>query len=201
MREPLFTPRNDWLLINGDKSDPAIQDRAALQRAIGLAIEGAFSYGIDLPVGAVALEGGAIIGRGFANDGRFGLSHLHAEQAAIYDTDFDTMGGKPETLVVTLEPCGDCQQMLSKIPTLEKVVFGISRAEIAGIGLVNPKDEDIFESVKRRGYNYDVEMVEDDELHSAGRTLLNNVTRNIKTGKVEIDRDGLREGLVALNAN
>src|SRR3989344_576858 len=200
MREPLFTPNNDWLLQEGDRSNPEIQQRAALHRAIGLAIESAFTYGLDLPVGAVVLERGAIIGRGFANDSRFGYSHLHAEQMALHDSQFtDFSSGKPDTVVVTIEPCGNCQDMLANIPSLSRVAFGISRVEVADMGLVNPKEEDIFDRVNRYGHTYRVVQVEDEALRAAGLTVLSNVHRDQETGDVEVDRVSLHNALVALN--
>lgn len=200
MREPLFTPGNEMLLEHGPTSDPTIQERAALHRAIGMAIESAFTYGKDLPVGAVILERGpSIIGRGYANDSRFGYHHLHAEQMALNDVHFDVMGGKPDRVVVSLEPCGDCQDMLAKVPSLRKVSFGISRAEVADMGLVNPKGEDIFDRVNRYGHTYQVEQIEDEELHEAGLTVLRHVSRNPATGEVSVDTVALNEALEALN--
>lgn len=203
MREPLFTPGNAFLkgmIIDGQPETlRSARESAALHRATNLAIESAFSYGIDFPVGAVALQGGDIVGRGFANDTRLGQSVIHAEIMAMLDTRFDVMGAKPDTLVVTCEPCVQCQDGLSAYHSLKRVVFGLSRAEISAMGLVKPKDEDIFMRADRLDLPYEVAQSQDEQLKEVGLTIFNFVSRQPDSGEVSVDCQGLSAALRRLN--
>lgn len=199
----MFTPGNTWLQETINYEDPAsviyAQDRAALHRAINLAIESAFTNGLDLPVGAVSLQGGEIIGRGFAKDKRHNLPQLHAERMAILDTEFDVMGGKPDTIVSSLEPCNSCQDFLAQESSIRRVVFGVRRAEIVAKGLARPAEADIFQRADRLGFSYEVTQVDDEQLCLAGLTIFGYIKRDIDTDTVEVDVAALHEALVALN--
>lgn len=77
------------------------QDRAYLRRALELAEGGRGKVSPNPMVGAVLVEGGAVIGEGYHAQ----LGAAHAEVAAIADC--SARGGNPAgaTLYVTMEPC------------------------------------------------------------------------------------------------
>ena len=83
------------------------------------------SAGGDVPVGAVIVAGGRIIGRGYNQSERLGDPTAHAEMLAIRQATAATGYYRlPEsTLFVTLEPCAMCAGavVLARIPRL---VFG-----------------------------------------------------------------------------
>ena len=203
MREPLFTHGNkflkDTIIIGDPASLKRAEDRAALHRAVTLSIESAFSFGIDMPVGAVALQAGNIVGRGFANNRRFSISSLHAEQMALLDARFDVMGGRPDTVVASLEPCSNCQDAFAQQKDIKRVIFGISRAEVADMGLVRPSQEDAYQRTTRLSYHYELASVEDEQLHAVGLTVMRHVSRNPESQVVEVDVAGLQDNLVTLN--
>lgn len=177
------------------------RDEALLWRATNLAIESALRFGADLPVGAVAAEGDLIAGRYFASDRRFGGPHTekHAEVMAILDTKFNWLQ-QPDTVVVTIEPCDNCQDFLAAQPGLKRVGFGLSREEVAEKGLVKPHGESIFERVRRLGYGFEPVLIEDEELRRAGSLILDFAKRDVRSGAVTVDAPGLREAIKALNA-
>lgn len=203
MREPLYNRYNGWLEDTINPDDPSsaqrAQDRAALHRAIILSIESASTYGLDLPVGAVALHRGEVIGRGFANDRRFRQDPFHAEIMAILDTRFDVMRGQTDTLVTSLEPCNRCQDFVADERSIKRVAFGLSRAEVAAMGLVRPAQENIFERKERLGLPYEVVQIDDKVLHSVGLTILKHVERDPDSGIVVFDVSSLNDALVAIN--
>jgi tRNA(Arg) A34 adenosine deaminase TadA len=203
MREPLFNPHNEVARRHEIPGDELSYLRsihaAALHRATTLAIESAFIHGIDLPVGAVALDGDQVVGRSFASDVRLGAPSLHAEVMTLLDTEFDTLRGKPRTVVVTAEPCVSCQDALARHEGVGHVAYGVSRTEMAEMGLVRPKDETFAERAQRIGLPYTVGQVEDGPLRVAGLTVLGHVKRDIDSGRVRVDRDGLSASLRALN--
>lgn len=203
MREPLFTVRNQAARLHEVPDDPESHRRsieaAALYRATNLAIESAFKSGVDLPIGAVALDGDEIVGRGFANDNRLGYRMLHAEVMSLLDTKFDIQGGKPRTVVVTAEPCQSCQDALAYDGTIERVAFGLSRTDLADLGLVKPHDETIFERAARIGLPYEVALIDDEQLRVIGLTILGNVSRDVDSGNVTVDGPGLTAAIIALN--
>lgn len=185
MREILFTRNNAQAqrhFVEGDYgSYERVRLAAAWQRATELALESARTYGLDFPVGAVALNGIDIVGRGFANDKRLGNDLMHAETSAISDTMH--MRELPDTLVVNVEPCPQCQWYLKGVPNLRKVVFGLSRHDLAEKGLLRPHDEDIFS----QNLPYQVEQIDDEELRADNLLIYDHVQRDASTGLVEVD--------------
>lgn len=209
MLEPLFTPANRaaWEYVDRDDSEAILRARlsAGLYRAINLAIESAFTYGIDFPIGAVALQGDRISGRGHANDIRFGQKHLHAETMALLDSRFSfgtvARTALADTLIVSLEPCDSCQKELSHVPGLTRVAFGLSRNDLADRGLINPHDSDIFTRSKERNYPYEITQIKDPALRTAGLTIFDHVTRDPQTGTVDVDMPALSAALEKLNSD
>lgn len=206
MLEPIFTDRNEAaraLIVPGDAESLArARDSALLQRATELAIESAFMYGKDLPVGAVAANSLWITGRYYASDKRLNWPSVHAEVMALIDSEYNrdvSLG--PDTLVVTVEPCNDCQDFIASqdCGRITRIGFGLTRGEVAEKGLVKPHDESIFERVARLGYPYEVFKIEDEELHKAGGIILDFVRRDTATGLTTIDTEGLTTALSALN--
>lgn len=202
MREPLFVADNvvaQQYIVEGDPSSLLrARDAAALHRATTLALESAFRFGKDLPVGAVAVNGESIIGRGFAGDMRLGESRAHAEVMATLDSRFDVFAQRPETVIVSVEPCDNCQDFLANQPGLKRVGYGLSRADVAERGLVRPHAEDIQERVIRKGFSYEAFQVEDEALRALGLLILDHTTRSLETGDVLVDTQGLGADLEAL---
>lgn len=175
------------------------RDAALLWRATNLAIEGAFRFGRDLPVGAVAAAGDWVVGRFFASDMRTGFDFMHAEHRAVLDAKMDRFNPPPDTVVVTAEPCDNCQDFLAGQSTIRRVAFGLTREELAARGLVKPHSENIFSRALRIGLPYEVAQVDDPDLLKAGRVILDHVVRDINTGLVTVNQQTLHEALVALN--
>jgi tRNA(Arg) A34 adenosine deaminase TadA len=181
-------------------SEMRARDRALLWRATTLAIESAFSYGLDFPVGAVAAKGDEIIGRHFASDKRHRMRELHAERMAVIEGMAGPLGKSPDTVVVTLEPCKMCQDFLATVPSIKRVGFGLARSEMEERGLAKHHDETIFGRAIRLGLPYEVVQIEDEQLHTAGTIILDNMHRDPITEKVEVDQAGLSRALQELNA-
>lgn len=187
MREILFTNRNVAAQEHFIEGDVASYERvrlaAAWQRTTELALESARTYGLDFPVGAVALDGVDIVGRGFANDNRFGHGLMHAEVMANSDTMFNHE--QPDTIVVNVEPCPQCQRYLSGINGLKKVAFGLSRHDLADKGLLRPHDEDIFS--RAADLPFEVEQIDDPALRADNLAIYDHVQRDSTTGLVRVD--------------
>lgn len=206
MLESVFTPNNEvvWHDLSDTEEDrQTARDRALLFRATNLAIENAFSHSIDLPIGAVAARGDWIVGRYIASDHRLNRRQMHAEYMAIQDWQISriSFGAEaPNTLVVSVEPCDDCQDFIATIPSIDRVGFGLSRSEIEERGLVKKHHETIYERVERLRLPYRVFQIEEPPLLQTGRVILDFTRRNLQTEEVEIDRHGLHQALVELNA-
>lgn len=109
------------------------------------------------------------------------------------------MGGKPHTVVVTAEPCDNCQDTLARNRDVKRVVFGLSREDMVSKGLVKPHAETIFERAERMGLPYEVAQVADAQLQTVGLTLFDHVTRDVQSGQVNVDRQALSQALTELN--
>lgn len=204
MREPIFHEGNRGAMPAVDDIAPdamlRARDRALLHRTTNLAIESAFTYGIDLPVGAVAALRDEIVGRHFAGDRRLGYDQMHAEYMASMDTIVGMGSACMDTIVVNVEPCNNCQDYLATLPSLTRVGFGLSRQQVADLGLVRPHRETIFERAARKHLPFEVVHIDDPELQDTNKIILAHTKRDPATGFVRVDREGLHYALVALNA-
>ena len=99
------------------------QDETFMRMALALAHEGAAQG--EVPVGAVLVRGGQVLGRGFNCPISAYDPSAHAEMVAIRNAAAQVQNYRlPETtLYVTLEPCSMCAGMIvhARIP---RVVFG-----------------------------------------------------------------------------
>lgn len=89
-----------------------MQDELFMREALGLAEQGA-ALG-EVPVGAVLVQDGEIIGRGFNSPISLSDPSAHAEVQAIRDASMQLQNYRlPDTtLYVTLEPCHMCAGLI-----------------------------------------------------------------------------------------
>lgn len=206
MIEPIFVPGNEAALPRLHDTSPTsaieARDRALLWRATTLAIESALRFGSDLPVGAAAAAGEVIVGRHFASDKRLKHHPAHAEFMAIADAEMTKLRSNtpmPDTVVVTLEPCDDCQDFLASTPSIKRVSFGLPRSAAEERGLLKKHRETIFERALRVGLPYEIVQIDDPQLLALGNTILDNTHRDPHTEVVTIDSLGLQRSLSKLS--
>ncbi len=160
---------------------------AGLRHAYGLAVAGAITHGVDLPVGAVAMCGGEIVGSGIASDVRLGNPGLHAEVMAVVDA----ASVPVDTLVVTLEPCYRCQDFLAKVPGLARVFFGVPRDELEVRELLRPHGEHIADRARRVELPFAVAQIDHPETTRFGLAVLDAVLRDYENDMVVVDQKAL----------
>lgn len=119
MRQPLIIDRS--------------QDQHFMREALALAAEGA-ALG-EVPVGAVLVQDGLIIGRGFNSPITTHDPSAHAEMVAIRGaaTDLRNYRLPGSTLYVTLEPCSMCAGLIVH-SRITRVVFGATEPK-AGVAV------------------------------------------------------------------
>ncbi|MEX0779187.1 MAG: tRNA adenosine(34) deaminase TadA [Balneolales bacterium] len=118
-----------------------------------LLAEQAYSEG-EVPVGAVVVHNGMIIGKGYNQVERLKDSSAHAEMIAL-SAAFEARGSKYLkgcSIYVTLEPCPMCAGALvwSKI---DRLIFGAIDAEAGACGSV-------FNIAKNQKLNHRVEVIQ-----------------------------------------
>ncbi|MBH3461517.1 tRNA adenosine(34) deaminase TadA [Pseudomonas putida] len=98
-------------------------DQAFMQLALELAAEGALLG--EVPVGAVLVQQGQVIGRGFNRPITDNDPSAHAEMVAIRDAAKAVCNYRlpGSTLYVTLEPCSMCAGLIVH-SRIERVVYG-----------------------------------------------------------------------------
>ncbi|WP_372876167.1 tRNA adenosine(34) deaminase TadA [Pseudomonas sp.] len=108
-------------------------DAHFMREALALAAEGA-ALG-EVPVGAVLVQGGAIIGRGFNCPISSHDPSAHAEMVAIRAAAqaVDNYRLPGSTLYVTLEPCSMCAGLIVHA-RIQRVVYGATEPK-AGVAL------------------------------------------------------------------
>lgn len=116
---------------------PVIIDRSRdedfMHEALGLAAEGA-RLG-EVPVGAIVVQNGEIIGRGFNCPISLHDPSAHAEMVAIRDAALQVQNYRlpGSTLYVTLEPCSMCAGLIVH-SRIQRVVFGAPEPK-AGVAI------------------------------------------------------------------
>jgi tRNA(adenine34) deaminase len=120
-------------VTHGDEGSQPNADEAFMQQALALADEAA-GLG-EVPVGAVAVLGGQVIGRGFNRREIDRDPFSHAELLALRQA-AKAVGGwrlAGVTLYVTLEPCAMCAGALVQSRT-ERLVFGAVDPKAGAVG-------------------------------------------------------------------
>lgn len=114
---------------------PPAADAALLERALELAREAA-AHG-DIPVGAVVVREGAVIGSGANRTARDADPTAHAELLAIRAAAASLGSWRLEgcTLYVTLEPCAMCAGAIV-LSRLDRLVFGAWDEKAGMVGSV-----------------------------------------------------------------
>ncbi len=141
---------------------------------------------IDFPVGAVALNGDLVVGRYIASDRRTGFATLHAEKMAVIEAQLDPFGLPAKEIAVTMEPCRFCQDFLAK-NGITRVIYALTRNQVAAKGLVKPHDEDIIARAARVNLPYEVVHIDDPRINALNNLLLDNTRRDIDSGCVTVD--------------
>ena len=105
-----------------EQGDLQVQDELFMREALSLAEQGA-ALG-EVPVGAVLVQDGEIIGRGFNSPISLNDPSAHAEVQAIRDaaTQLQNYRLPDTTLYVTLEPCHMCAGLMVHA-RIARVVF------------------------------------------------------------------------------
>ena len=170
----------------------------AAARASVLALESALTHGTDMPCGAVAVRGDRIVGRGFAGDKRLGFDPYHAELAALGDAEMGRITSHappPDTLVVTFEPCGPCQSIIPHAcPEITKVYYAVGREDLEERGLLK-----IRPKIDEGGVDGYYEKLPEGPATWMNRVLLDHVQRDLETGEVTIDTEGLTANIDGTN--
>lgn len=116
------------------KSD--IETRESFMREALVEAKKALESG-DVPIGAVVVRGGEIIGRGFNRVERDGDPLAHAELIAIADavrnSDYKRLLGTE--IFATLEPCAMCAGAIV-LARIERVIFGAADPKAGACGSV-----------------------------------------------------------------
>jgi tRNA(adenine34) deaminase len=120
-------------VTSSDATDPRLDDVAAMRRALELAV--AAGDAGDVPVGAVALRDGVVVGAAGNERERRGDPTAHAEVLALRAaaTALGTWRLDGVTLVVTLEPCAMCAGALVNA-RVARVVYGAADPKAGAVG-------------------------------------------------------------------
>lgn len=123
------------------KQDPSHEDERYMNYALVLA-EQAFDEG-EVPVGAVVIKDGAVIGRGYNQVEKTGNPTAHAEMLAIREATHRLANWRLAgcTLYVTKEPCPMCAgaMVLSRI---DRLVYGAVDAKMGYAGTLHNTVQD-----------------------------------------------------------
>jgi tRNA(Arg) A34 adenosine deaminase TadA len=159
-------------------------------RAVGLSYKSAFENGQDVPIGAIAMRGDAIVGNGYAVDNQHSARHLHAEVVAIKHA--NVLGIAPDVIVSTVEACERCQVHLAQLQKLTTFAFVLSRQDLVDHGLVTPRPS-MIERATRGELGYNVVQLDNPYLRDIALAPIMRTSRDIPTGAVHIDREGIQQ--------
>jgi tRNA(Arg) A34 adenosine deaminase TadA len=183
--------------VSGGENSLQLLEKGGLE-AVHTAAKRIFSplKGVDdVPVGAVAMSAGEIVGRGTASDNLLGAHHAHAEMMALENARLSGANiNEIDTIVCTMESCLACLARLSKIPAITTLASITSRKYFEDKNLVHKRP-----SIHEVPHRFDTITLSDPLLQALGSALPDNVEeRNLETGWVKIDRAGLEHTLIEL---
>lgn len=143
--------------------DQAMMDQTMMQEALRLARMAA-DLG-EVPVGAVVVRDGQVIGRGFNRRESWGDPTAHAEILAIREAARAVGGWRLTgcTLYVTLEPCAMCAGAIV-LARLDRVVYGAADPKAGAVG-------SLMNLVQDERLNHRAEVVSGVEAESCGELL------------------------------
>jgi tRNA(adenine34) deaminase len=120
-------------LSDPTKADIAVQDELWMAEALRLAIHAASEQ--EVPVGAVVVKDGEIIGRGWNRNIGLHDPSAHAEILAMRDAGIHLGNHRLSgcSLYVTLEPCPMCAGAMIHA-RLERVIYGASDPKTGAAG-------------------------------------------------------------------
>jgi len=163
-----------------------IQDRGFMQQAL-VEAETAARLG-EVPIGAVVVRGGEILGRGYNLRETSNDPTTHAEMVAIREaaTALDSWRLIDCTLYVTLEPCVMCMGaiILARIPRL---VFACRDPRAGAVG-------SIYDFSRDERFNHRVEVTEG-VLADECSELLSGFFQELRARKKEEKKPASEEGL------
>jgi tRNA(adenine34) deaminase len=138
-------------------------DSAFMQHALSLAHEAAV-HG-DVPVGAVAVFDGAIIGRGYNRREQDADPFAHAELLALKEAARSRGAWRLTgvTLYVTLEPCAMCAGALVQ-SRVTRLVFGTTDPKAGAVG-------SLYDLVKEPRHNHQLEVTSGVLASACGQAL------------------------------
>ncbi len=129
----------------------------------------------EVPVGAVIVKDGAVIGRGYNLREQLRNSLAHAELIAIDEASRKLNNWRLEgaTLYVTLEPCPMCAGAIVQ-SRIKRLVYGATDAKGGSAGtIVNLVEEERF--------NHQVDEIVAGVLAEESATMLSNFFQDIRT--------------------
>lgn len=172
-------------------------DKVLLSYATYQALHSAVDYSVDLPVGAALMTNGNLIGS-HASDQRLDMREAHAEYMVL---DKAKKRGVTEidTLAVTLEPCSRLCQKIIDEAGVKRVVFLTPRKELEDRGMVNRHDNE--PSIFEQNLPYQVVHYKDELLTTINHRMLDHVTRDRHSGKVDINVDELQATLTSIKTD
>lgn len=164
----------------------------AMGHALDIAINGAFRYGLDVPVGAVALSNDRVVGQGIASDVRHQGNLYHAEVMATLQANQQPDKPTIDTIVTTFEPCIQCVDVIHEhVPSLERIVYAADRTILENKGDVNPR-QSAPDYAAEVGLPFEIiHFDEDPRLRHIGEGILHSFTRDRTTKVVTIDRHAM----------
>lgn len=144
-------------------SPPRPDDTVFMEEALALARKAA-ELG-EVPVGAVVVRDGQVIGRGFNRRETWGDPTAHAEMLAIREAARAVGGWRLTgcTLYVTLEPCAMCAGAIV-LARLDRVVYGAVDPKAGAVG-------SLMNLVQDERLNHRAEVIAGIEAESCGELL------------------------------
>ncbi|MFL5319917.1 MAG: tRNA adenosine(34) deaminase TadA [Myxococcaceae bacterium] len=147
-------------------------DRAWMEKALALARHAA-SLG-EVPVGAVAVYGGKLVGEGYNRREVDRNPLAHAELVALKEasTSLSAWRLTDVTLYVTLEPCAMCAGAMVQ-GRISRLVFAAKDPKAGAVG-------SLYDLVRERRHNHQVE-VEEGVLEAESAALLKAFFRELRS--------------------
>jgi tRNA(Arg) A34 adenosine deaminase TadA len=141
--------------------------------------------GKDLPIGALAVSKGRVIGKGLPRDVTESNPNLHAAYIALFDAKRLQEHTPVDTIVISIEPSWMTLQSLTESGDLKRVFYVSPRSTLVEAGLVRPLDVTAEEMNNIMGCPLkQISRIEDAALSFLNEAVFSCVVRDLESGVV-----------------
>ncbi|HEY4963280.1 MAG TPA: hypothetical protein VIH90_01105 [Candidatus Saccharimonadales bacterium] len=151
-------------------------------QAVRVGFNNILNDGKDLPIGAIAVSRGEVIGEGVPRDITEGVNSLHAANIAIEDAKKRSPGRQVDTIVMSTEPSAITLYAIGNGSGARRIFYVSPRSFLVEAGLVRPNQISTEKVLAVLDNPLEITEIEDPTLKYLNELVFSCVQRDLDTG-------------------